>query len=301
MNAMKAIFLTAATLVCAVGCGLWPGGSDVPSDPIEFAIHLATLGREKNWEDMRDLMVEDFRDFDLEALEWAVRFQSISPADVGIISGYDDPDSWTVQPFGEGVIVQLKQAPLIALTLRKTGDGGLEFDPGPSARRWADWLDRQYARDLEWADLDTPRARGLSTNIQPVESRSFITWRVRHDVVTVHRTETRVEVTTQLEILRGLSGKLDMKDVRWRTDTAEGQAELLWTTALLEKEPGSDSWVQLFSNPVGEHATTYFFTIGMDEAPPDDEATIEFNDLTIGDTVVDMALTIPLTNVPPGG
>ena len=129
---MKAIFLTAATLVCAVGCGLWPGVSDAPSDPIEFAIHLATPGREKNWEEMRSLMVEEFRDFNLEALEWAVRFKSISPKDVGIIPGYDDPDNWTVQPFGEAVIVQLKQAPLFALTLRKTGDGGLEFDPGPS-------------------------------------------------------------------------------------------------------------------------------------------------------------------------
>ena len=137
MNAMKAIFLTAATLVCAVGCGLWPGGSDIPSDPIEFTIHLATLGREKNWEEIRDLMVEEFRDFDLEALEWAVRFQSISPTVAGSIPGYDDPDSWRVQPFGEAVIVQSKQAPPVALTLRKTGDGDLEFDPGPRARRWA--------------------------------------------------------------------------------------------------------------------------------------------------------------------
>ena len=244
-------------------------------------------------------MVEEFREFDLEALEWAVRGQSISPADVAIMPGYNDPDSWTAQPFGETIIVQLKQAPLFALTLRKFGDGGLEFDPGPSARRWAHWLDSQYARDLEWANLDYPLVRGLSTNIQPVESRPFITRRLYHAVVTVHRAETQVEVTTRLEIRRGLSGKLGPDNIRWRTDTAEGQAELLWTNAFLEKDPGSDPWLQILSNPVGEGTTTYFLTVGLDDVPPDDEVTIEFNNLTIDDTVVDMALTIPLINVPP--
>lgn len=306
MNAAKAVFLTAAMLVCAVGCGLWPGGSDAPSDPIEFAIHLATLGRDKDWEGMRSLMVEEFREFDIEVLEWAVRFQSISPTDVGTIPGYDDPESWTAQPFGEGVIVQMKEAPLFALTLRKTSDGDLEFDPGPSARQWADWLGKLYARGLEWADLDYPSVQVLSTDIQtverPVESHPFgINWLLRHDVKTVHRTGTQVEVTVGLDILRGLSGKLDTKDVRWHTDTAEGRAELLWTNALLEKEPGSDSWFQLFTNPLGQGDASYFFTVGMDEAPPDDEVTIEFNGLTIGDTVMDMALTIPMTDVPPDG
>ena len=301
MTTRKAVFLTAAMLVCAVGCGLWPGGSDVPSDPIEFAIHLATLGRERNWEEMRDVMVEEFRDFDLEALERAVRSQSVSPTHIAVIPGYDNPDSWRAQQFGEAVIVQLKQAPLFALTLRRSGDGGLEFDPGPSALRWASWLDRQYARGLEWADLDTPSVQGLQTNVQPVESRPFSVRRLRHDVKTVHRAGTRVEVTVGLDVLRGLSGKLDMKDVRWHTDTAAGQAELLWTTALLEKEPGSDSWVQLFSNPVGEHAVAYSFTVGLDDVPSDEEITIEFNGLGIEDTMVDMALTIPLTNVPPDG
>ncbi len=144
--------------------------------------------------------------------------------------------------------------------------------------------------------------RGLSTNIQPVESRPFIAnRRLRHDVKTVHRVGTQVEVTVGFDILRGLSGKLDMKDVRWRTDTASGRAELLWTTALLEKAAGSDSWVQLFSNPIGEHAATYSFTIGMEDAPPDDEVTIEFANFSIGDTVFDMDLTMPLSNVPPDG
>ena len=288
------------------GCGLWPGGSDAPSDPIEFAIHLATLGRDRDWEGMRRLMTEEFRDFDLEALEWAVRFQSISPVDVAIMPGHDDPDSWTVQPFGEAVIVQLKGAPLFALTLRQSGDGGLEFDPGPSAYRWASWLDRQYARGLEWADLDYPSVHGISTNIQtvdsPVDSHPFgINWLLRHELVTIHRAENRVEVTIRLEILRGLSGKLGMKDVRWRTDSAEGRAELVWTNALLEKDSVGDSWIQVFSNPTGQGDAPYFFTVGMDDVPPEDEVTIEFNGLAIGDTVVDMALTMPMTNVPPDG
>ena len=303
--------LRAAIIMAGVfalyGCGLWPGGSDVPSDSIEFAIHLAMLGRDRDWEGMRELMVEEFRDFDLDALEWAVRFQSISPVDVAVMPGHDGPDSWTAQPFGEAVIVQLKEAPLFALTLRKTGDGGLEFDPGPSALRWASWLDSQYARGLEWADLGYPLIQGLSTNIQtvesPVESHPFgVNWLLRHDVKTVHRAGTRLlEATVGFDILRGLSGKLDMKDVLWRTDTAEGQAELLWTNALLEEGASSDSWGQSFSNPTGQGTATYFFTVGMDIAPADDEVTIEFNDLTVGDTVVDMALTMPLVNVPPDG
>ena len=303
MNATKAVILTALTLVCAVGCGLWPGGSDVPSDPIEFAIHLSALGREKDWEEMRSLMVEPFQEIDLGALEWAVRGQSISPADVGTIPDYDDADSWTVQPFGEATIVQLKQAPLFALTLRRSGDGGLKFDPGPSALQWAIWLDSQYARGLEWADLDTPSIQGMQTDVQPAENSPFTVRRraLRHHVETVHRAEDRLEVTVRLEILRGLSGELDMKDVRWRTDSVKGEAELLWTTALLERDPVSESWGQLFTNPLEQGTATYFFTIGMDDVPPDDDVTIEFNDLTIGDTVFDMALTVPLINVPPDG
>ena len=102
-------------------------------------------------------------------------------------------------------------------------------------------------------------------------------------------------------ILRGLSGKLNMKDVRWHTDTSDGRAELLWTNALLDKDPVGESWVQVFSNPTGQGDAPYFFTVGMDDVPLDDEVTIEFNGLTIGDTVVDMALTMPLTNVPTDG
>ena len=301
MTATKAVFLTAAMLICAVSCGLWPGGPDVPTDPVEFAIHLAKLGRDRDWEGMRSLMVEEFRDFDLEALEWAVRFQSISPADVGIIPSYEDPDSWTAQPFSEGIIVQLKEAPLLALTLRKTGDGGLEFDPGPSAYRWASWLDRQYARGLDWGGLDYPSAQGVQTDVQPVENRPFIFRRLNHDVETVHRAGSRAEVTIRLEIRRGLSGKLDMKDIPWRTDTAEGRAELLWTNALLEDGPVDDSWIQVFSNPMGQGDAPYFFTVSLNDVPPEDEVTIELSNLTIADTVVDMALTIPLINVPPDG
>ena len=302
-NAMKSIFLTTAILMFAVGCGLWPGGHDAPSDPIEFAIHLATLGTERNWEEMRSLMVEEFREFDLDALEWAVRGQSISPADVGIIPDYDDADSWTVQPFGEATIVQLKQAPLFALTLRRSGDGGLKFDPGPSALRWAIWLDSQYARGLRWADLDFPSVQGLQTDVQPAESSPFTVRRraLRHDVETIHRAGTQVEVTTRLEILRGLSGKFAISDIRWRTHTAEGQAELLWTNALLERDPGSDLWVQNFSNPLGEGTAAYFFTVGLDDVPADDEITIELKDFSISDIVFDMALTMPLVNVPPDG
>ena len=284
------------------GCGLWPGGPDAPSDPIEFAIHLATLGRDRDWEGMRSLMVEEFREFDLEAIEWATRWWGVPLTFAARMPGYEDPDSWSAQPFGEAIIVRLKEGPMAAFTLRKTGDGGLEFDPGPSTRRWANWVDKQYARGLEPADLDTPRVQGHWADIQTVESVPFGVIRLlRHDVKTVHRTGSRVEVTVGFDILRGLSGKLDMKDVRWRTDTAEGKAELLWTTALLEKEPGSDSWVQSFINPVGENAVVYSFTVGMDDVPPDDEITIEFNGLTIGDTIVDMALTMPLTNAPPDG
>ena len=306
MNAAKSVFLAAVTLMCAVGCGLWPSGPDAPSDPIEFAIHLATLGRDRDWEGMRSLMVEEFREFDLEALEWATRWWGVPLTFAALMPSYEDPDSWSAQPFGEAIIVRLKQGPMAAFTLRKASDGDLEFDPGPSTRRWANWVDKQYARGLEAADLDTPRVQGVSTDIQtvetPVESHPFGVRRLlRHDVKTVHRAGSRVEVTVGLDVLRGLSGKLDMKDVRWRTDSAEGRAELLWTTALLEKEPGSDSWVQSFINPVGEDAVVYSFTVGMDDVPPDDEVTIEFNGLTIGDTVVDMALTTQMTNVPPDG
>ena len=273
-DGQRRVFSFSAAIVLAgvfalYGCGLWPGGSDAPSDPIEFAIHLATLGREENWEEIRSLMVEEFREFDLEALEWAVDFQSISPTVARYVPDYEDPDSWSVQPFGEAIIVQSKEVPPIALTLRKTGDGGLEFDPGPRALQWANWLDSQYAQGLEWADLDTPSVQGLKTDVHPAESSPFTVRRraLSHDVRSVHRTGTRVEVTMGFDILRGHSGKLDMKDVRWHTDTAEGRAELLWTTALLEKKPGSDSWVQNFSNPVGEHAAPYSFTVGMDDVP----------------------------------
>ena len=159
MTAMKAIFLTFAIAVCAVGCGLWPAGSDAPSDPIEFAIHLATLGRDRDWEEMRSLMVEEFRDFDLDAIEWAVRWEGVPLTFAAQIPGYDDPDSWRAQQFNEAVIVQLKEAPIAAFMLRKNGDGNLEFDPGPRTRQWADWVNKQYARGLDWDDLVTPSVK----------------------------------------------------------------------------------------------------------------------------------------------
>ena len=293
-------------IIALSGCGLWPDGPDAPSDPIEFAIHLATLGRDQSWKEMRSLMVDEFREIDLEALEFALRFQSISPSDVAHWPTYDSLDSWSVQPFGEAAIVRLKEVPMFALTLRRSGDGGYLFDPGPNAHRWAYWLDSQYARGLDWSDLDYPLVRGLHTDVNPSPDdlpRFFIGRDLNYDIMGIHKAGTRVEVTTRFEIGRDLSGKLATSDIRWRTDTAEGQAELLWTVAPLEKEPESDSWLQLFTNPEGEWTAPYFFTVGLDNVPAvsDDEITIEFNSLTIGETVLDLALTMPLDNVPPDG
>ena len=288
-------------IIALSGCGLWPGRSDAPSDPVEFAIHLATLGKDENWEDMRSLMVEELQEIDLEALEFAVRFQSTSPSDVAVMPAFDSPDSWSVQPLGEATIVQLKEAPMFALTLRRSSDGSLKFDPGPNAYRWAYWLDSQYARGTDGDDLDYPSVQGLQTDVNPSEGHRFIFRNLSYDVMGIHKGETRVEVTTRFDIGRGLSGKLATDDIRWRTDTAEGQAELLWTIAPLEKEPDSDSWLQLFTNPVGEGTASYFFAIGLDNVPSDDEITIEFNNLAIGETVLDLALTVPLSNVPPDG
>ena len=53
------------------------------------------------------------------------------------------------------------------------------------------------------------------------------------------------------------------------------------------------------TNPTGQGDATYLFTIGMDDVPPDEETiTIEIDNLTIGDTVMNMALTMPLINLP---
>lgn len=69
----------------------------------------------------------------------------------------------------------------------------------------------------------------------------------------------------------------------------------------MERDTGSDSWLQVFTNPVGNDTASYLFTVGLDDVPPGDEITVEFNELTIGDTVLDLALTLRLANIPPGG
>ncbi len=288
-------------IIALSGCGLWPGGSDAPSDPIEFAVHLTDLGRDGDWEEMRNLMVDEFHDFDLEALEFAVGFQSISPSHIPNWPDWDSPDSWSVQPFGEATIVRVREAPMFALTLRSSSDGSLKFDPGPNAYQWAYWLDSQYARGLDWDDLDYPSVRGLHADMNPSPSklpRFFLGRNLSYDVESVRKAGTHVEVTTRFEIGRGLSGRLATNDIRWRTDTAEGQAELLWTIAELEKESGGDSWLQLFTNLSEQGTAPYLFTIGLDNVPTDDEITVEFSNLAIGDTVLALALTIPLSNVP---
>lgn len=294
-----------AGIIALSACGLWPSGSDAPSDQIEFAIHISTLGRDGNWEEMRSLMVDEFRDFDLEALEFAVRFNSISPSDVAHWPGYDSAGSWSVQPFDEATIIRLKEAPILALTLRRSSGGALKFDPGPNAHRWAYWLDSQFARGLYWSGLDYPTVQGLHIDVSPSPSelpRFFFGGRyLSYDVMGIYKAGTRVEVTTRFQIGSDLSGRLETDDIRWRTDTVEGQAELLWTNAELERRPGSDSWLQLFADPVGEGNATYLFTVGLDDVPSDDEITVEFNNLAIGETVLDLALTIPLINVPPDG
>ena len=157
-------------IIALSGCGLWPGGSDAPSDQIEFAIHLSTLGRDQNWKEMRSLMVDEFREIDLDALEFAVGFQSISPSHVAHWPAYDAPDSWSVQPLGGATVVRLKEFPMFALTLRRSSDGTLKFDPSWNALRWAYWLDSQYARGLDWDDLDYPSVQGLHTDVNPSPS-----------------------------------------------------------------------------------------------------------------------------------
>ena len=246
-------------------------------------------------------MVDEFRELDLKAIEISLQFESISPFILGGWPTYDAPDSWSVQRFGEATVVRLKEAPMFALTLRRSGDGSLKLDPGPLALQWASWRDGQLASGVDSGDMDYPFVPLLHIDVSPDEGHGFIFRNLSYDVMGIHRAPTRVEVTARLEIRRGLSGKLATGDIRWHTDTAEGRAGLLWTSAPLERDTGSDSWLQLFTNPVGNDTAPYFFTLGLDDVPPDEEITVEFNDLTIGDTVLDLALTMPLINIPPGG
>ena len=115
-------------------------------------------------------MVDEFREIDLDALEFAVGFQSISPSHVAHWPAYDAPDSWSVQPLGGATVVRLKEFPMFALTLRRSSDGTLKFDPSWNALRWAYWLDSQYARGLDWDDLDYPSVQGLHTDVNPSPS-----------------------------------------------------------------------------------------------------------------------------------
>ncbi len=288
-----------AGVLAAYGCGLWPSGSAERPGPVQFAIRLTSLGDDRDWKGLRDLMVADFHSFDLEALMWAVRGQTISPVDISYFPNYDDPGMWSVQRFGEAYIVRLKDAPPLALTLRPSGSGGLEFDPGPSTLRMARWLDSQYARGLELRDLDYPSVDGAVTKRTSTERPMYVAMRLRHEVLTVHRVDSRVEVTLRVDILKGLSGRLRTGDVRWRSGTSSGQAQLLWTTAVLEDDPGGDSPVQFFSNPTGQGSVPYMFTVGLDNVPSETTVTLEVSDLAIGEFEVDLTLTIPLANVPP--
>lgn len=246
-------------------------------------------------------MVAEFGELNLKALEISLQFESISPFILGGWPTFDAPDSWSVQRFGEATVVRLKEAPMLALTLRSSGDGSLLLDPGPLALQWAIWRDGQFASGIALGDLDYPSVPVLHAEVSPEEGHEFIFRNLSYDVMGIHRAPTRVEVTTRFELRRGLSGKLATGDIRWHTDTAEGRTDLLWTNAPLERDSGGDSWLQLFANPVGNDTTSYFFTVGLDDVPPGDEITVEFNDLTIGDTVLDLALTLPLANIPPGG
>ena len=206
------------------------GTSEAPSEPVEFAIHLATMAREGKWMELRGLMIEEFRDFDLKALEISLQFESTSPFILGIWPTYDAPDSWSVQEFGEATVVRLKEAPMFALTLRRSGDG-LLLDPGPLALQWASWRDGQLASGVDPGDLDYPSVPLLHINVSPDEGHGFIFRNLSYDVMGIHRAGTRVEVTTRFELRRGLSGKLATGDIRWHTDTAEGRTDLLWTNA----------------------------------------------------------------------
>ena len=304
-RASRALTLIAAIVVAgalaAYGCGLWPSGSAERPDPVQFAIRLTALGDDRDWKGLRDLMVADFHSFDLEALMWAVRGHSFSPVDISYFPDYDDPGMWSVQRFGEAYIVRLKDAPPLALTLRPSGSAGLEFDPGPSALRMARWLDSQYARGLELRDLDYPSVDGVVTKRTSTERPMYVALRLRHEVLTVHRADSRVEVTLRIDILKGLSGRLRTGNIRWRSGTSSGPAQLLWTNAVLEDDPSGDSPVQFFSNPTGQGSVPYTFTVGLDNVPSESTATLEVRDLAIGEFGVDLTLTIPLANVPPDG
>lgn len=50
---------------------------------------------------------------------------------------------------------------------------------------------------------------------------------------------------------------------------------------------------------MGNDSTPCFFTVGLDNVSPDDETTVELNDFTIGDTVLDLALALHLVNSSP--
>ena len=148
-------------------------------------------------------------------------------------------------------------------------------------------------------DLDYPSVDGVVTKRTSTERSMYVAQRLRHEVLTVHITDIRVEVALRVDILKGLSGRLKTGDIRWRTGTSSGPVRLLWTNAVLEDDPGGDSPVQFFSNPTGQGSAPYMFTVGLDNVPSERTVTLELSDLVINEFTVDLALTIPLANVPP--
>ena len=301
-RAGRALIFGAAVVVAgaltAYGCGLVPSGSAERPDPVQFAIQLTSMADNRDWKGLRDLMVADFRGLDLESLMWAVRWHTISPVDISAFPDYDYPGIWSVQRFDEAYIVRLKDAPPFALTLRPSGDGSLEFDPGPSALRMARWLDAHYARGHELRDLDYPSVDGVVTKRTSAERPMYLAQRLRHEVLTVHITDNRVEVTLRVDIHKGLSGRLRTGDIKWRAGASSGPAQLLWTNAVLEDDPGGDSPDQFFSNPTRQGSAPYMFTVGLDDVPSVRAVTLEVSDLAIDEFEVDLTLTIPLANVP---
>ena len=140
-RAGRVLVFSAAVVVAgalaAHGCGLWPSGSADRPDPVQFAIRLTSLGDDRDWKGLRDLMVADYHGFDLEALMWAVTGQSISPVDISRFPDLRRP--------------RHLECAAVRRSLHSPIEGCPRHSPSHCARReWAAWSSTPGRLPSEW-------------------------------------------------------------------------------------------------------------------------------------------------------
>jgi hypothetical protein len=246
------------------------------TDPRVVATYIVDHSSQRDVDSLRGLLIDSFQEFSDSVLQRAVfdRYR-----------GDVHHNDWQVETHDMGTTVRAAKHPALAMVFQHDTDGAMQLDPGPDAL----WMAMRLERNLEQTDTPLPdlSQQGTPVKEMPLYHRSFdvvegdasqVARYINDSLGSVLVDEDGVTITIAWSVLNGAEAGMPLDGSTWEAESADGGAEVVWTTARLDGE--RLMFPNLFESELGT-AGLYFVSFRLDGAPGGSQVELHIPAFTI--------------------